>query len=704
MYEIRKSHCSICLRKCGIDATVEDGILIKVEGSQGDGPSGGNLCVKAFASKEYVYREDRIQTPLKRVGPRGEGKFIPISWEAAYTEIADNLLKIKGDEGADTVAFYTGYSKWYRPYLHRLVHSFGTLNYGSESSSCFQSFRMAHLINAGTLSEPDIGNTELFMGWGYNPFHNGNCTNVKIEEWQEKGIHIMVIDPRVTPAASYADVHLRPRVGTDGALANFFAHYLIENKKTDEVYIANYVHGYEEYKAYVSQFTLTATAKITGISPEDLLEAAKYVGRHHKIASQLSVAAIPHHINGMQSCRAILALSAITGNFDREGGNIPSVHPDYDTETYSKPRLLFEEFINETRPVDSKPKIGSERFPLWSELIEEFQAMDLTRNIEEGTPYPIKALVAFGLNSRMFPENSKLLEAIKKLDFYVDVDLFYTEAAKYADIVLPVCTSFERSELQMVGPCVRYTEPVIASLFESKSDIDIICDLANYLNLDDPVLRKGEEYCAKYILHDVGITLNNLKLSPVPLKIPGKKPYVPGTLLARGLKTPTHRYELYSEIIKKYEQDYHLNPLPVYYEALDPAKAKKYPLILTSGGRIPQEFHSRFQKMKWTKLLRPYPALDINPKDAKQLKIKQDEDIELTTSIGTIKIKANLTYMVPENNVFMYQDYEDADVNNIIKNDHLDAYSGFPGYRTVRCKVQKIKKTAKPVEKSSKIG
>jgi anaerobic selenocysteine-containing dehydrogenase len=692
-----------------MDVWVKDGQILKVEPS--DAQSGGQLCVNGYAYKDYVLRKDRIKTPMKRVGPRGSGQWQEISWDQAYTEIAQKLLGIREEFGADAVTFFTGYSKWYRPVYKRFIHAFGTLNYATESSTCFTALAMANHLTFGTFPQPDIMNSDLFIGWAYNPFYSGNTQNNPLEDFKEKGGKVLIIDPRLTPAARFADVFLRPDSGTDGALALFFANYLIQHRKIDQDYIKKYVHGFPEYKKYVHSFTLERTAEITHISQEKLLEAAELIASSPSFCINISGAAIPHHVNGMQNCRAILSLLAISGNFDREGGNIPTEYPNESLNL----KVLLEEFGDENRPQSEdgsgyqnnpvwnkknpdfnwdghpvcKPKVGSGRVPLWSVMIVECQSMDLTRQIMEGTPYPIKAIFALGMNRRMFLENSHLMEALNKLDFLVDVDIFWTDVAKVSDIVLPACTSWERSELVTRGPSVRYVEPAIKPMYQSKSDVDILSELASYLDLDDPILRGGYDQMIKYMLRKVGLTLDSLKASPAAQRIPGTLPYFTGKSLHDGLRTPSGKIELYSETIAKIDPSYHLNPLPTYRSSLERAGAKQYPLILTAGGRISTQFHSRYQDVKSAKFFRPYPAADISPADAQALGIHQGDTILISTSAGTIRVKAEVTNLAKQGVVFMYQDYVDADVNQIIKEDHLDPYSGFPGYRTVRCKVEK---------------
>ena len=413
----------------------------------------------------------------------------------------------------------------------------------------------------------------------------------------------------------------------------------------------------------------------------------------------------------MQNCRAIQALLAITGNFDREGGNLPVEYP---VDALNL-KVEWDKFVDETRPLSEdssgyqnsvawhkknpgfraegrktcKPKIGSGRFPLWAQVVDEFQSMDLSRQILEGTPYPIRAVFALGMNRRMFLENEKLMEALGKLEFFVDVDVFWTDAAKLADIVLPACTSVERAELIASGPTVRYVSPAIRPLYQSKSDVDILCELAGAMELADPLLRRGYEAIVRHVIMKIGITFDDLKSSGAAMKIPGKEPYRPGKSLQLGLRTPTGKIELYSETIADIPEEYGLNPLPTYRDSLPRKGKNEYPLTLVAGSRISTRFHSRFNGVRAADYFRAVPSAELHPLDAQTLGIRQGDAILVTTPTGTMRVHAELTKAAKRGTVFMFQSYADeADVNRIIDGNHLDPYSGFPGYRTVRCKVE----------------
>ncbi|NTV88759.1 MAG: molybdopterin-dependent oxidoreductase [Clostridiales bacterium] len=690
--EIKKTICDICTPgpQCGIDAYVKDGVVIKVEGSEGFPSNNGKLCTKGAANREYIYRADRIRTPLRRTGPRGSGEFEPISWEAAYAETAEKLNKIKAEYGPEAVVWMTGYSKWFRPWLHRLAHSFGSLNYLTESSTCHRAEVMSHKTLFGRFFIADIPNAKLIIAWGSNGVVNSYPMGRALMRFRENGGRMIVIDPRMTQTAQkMADIYIRPRIGTDGALAHAMARIIIENGWTDDAFIEKNVHGYEKYRDYVMNFDLAYAEEITGVKGEDIYTIARLFATTDP-STIITGNGLTHRINGYNLHRSIVSLLAITGRVDRSG----TILPEAETFCHSSGGFtsLEDEFVDEVRPVGCKPAVGSQRFPLWADMVDEGQAMDLVHQINTEEPYPIKAMACFGVNNRMFPESDKLLDALKKLDFVLATDIFDTDVCRHADIVLPVSTSFERSEIKCyAGQFVYYTQPAIAPVYDNKDDVEIITELARYLDLKDDLLVQGYDACVRYIFSTSGIEdWEEVRTSPKPVRAPNAKPYIPGTYLSRGVRTPTGKIELYSEAVAKYSSR-GLDPLPVYTPGYDDADPDEFLFTLMAGARIPNAIHSRAHDVPWLRSLRPEPSADINRRDAEKMGIADGDDIELATSIGKIVVKANLTELSNEGDVNIFHGYRNANINGIIPDSHLDPYTGFPGYKQVRCKISKVR-------------
>lgn len=691
--EIKRTLCDICcpVMHCGVDAYVKDGKIIKIEGTKEHPRNHGKLCTKGAAGRQYVYRPDRLKTPLKRVGDRGEGKFEPISWDEAYKIVAENLLKVKEKYGADSVAFFSGYTKWYRQYLHRFAYSFGSINYGSECSTCFKASEMAWTATVGMDSGPDMENSNVILGFAMNSFHSNHLLSGRLLKLKEQGKKFIIIDPRKTPATQkLADIHLQIQPGTDGALALGMANLIIENNWHDKEYIEKYTYGFDEYAAYVKQFDLDRVARITGLKKEDIYEATKMYATNGPASIMETSCSITHHVNGFQNYRAMICLNGLTGNFDRPGGQIPEKSTFYDMPAGF--HMYEHEYYLDVQPDRKKDAVGCRRFPLWSKFMDEFQAMDLSRQILEGTPYPIKAIYGAGMNVKIFPDTRRMCEALKTLDFFVDVDLFMTDTAKYADIVLPACTSYERGEFKAyIGGYATYTKPVIEPLYESKSDVQILKELADVMDLDDDLLRQGYEAEINYMIRDLSVTLDDMKASDLPIKVPEARDVPAGEFTANGMNTPTGKFEFYSNFVAEFK-DIGLSPIPTWNETLDDEgmDPEEYPFILVTGSRIPNAIHSRLHNLAWTRSLRKDPMADINIDDAKELGIEKGDMIEIQTVTGSVRMKANPSVKIRRGDVQMYHGYTEANANDLIGANHLDPYSGYPGFKSSRCRIVRV--------------
>ncbi len=478
--EIRKSICAICdpTTQCGLDCYVSEERIIKVEGSKENPHSRGTLCSKGAATRQYVYNEDRIRTPLKRVGPRGSGQFEPISWDEALETITANLERLKAESGPESVVFFVGYPKQMRPFVQRLALQYGSPNYATESSTCHTATAMAFQLVFGQEAGPDVYNTRCLLVWSANPLHSNTPSAGHLLDARDRGMKLIVVDPRKSPLASLADVHLQLKPGTDGALALGMAHVIIHENLYDRDFVAEYTRGFQEYRAYVDGFDPERVEGITGVPADKIREAARLYATSKPAALKPSASPIVQHTNGVQNYRAVFSLIGLTGNFDVAGGNMadPVSWLEISGGGFTTRQHEFE---MPRQWAELPPRLGAERFPVWAELVNQGQAMDMQRQIRTGEPYPLRGLMAFGMNYHMFADSNGVLEAIQKLDFICDMDLFLTDTAKYADIVLPASSSLERSELRCYPEkYVVLTEPVIAPVGESRSDTDIVFDLA----------------------------------------------------------------------------------------------------------------------------------------------------------------------------------------------------------------------------------
>jgi anaerobic selenocysteine-containing dehydrogenase len=687
--EVRKTICSICNphSHCGIDAYVKDGMIVKVEGTKENPHSEGTLCSKGNATRQYVYHKDRIRTPLIKKGGRESGHFIPISWGEALDLIASRLLKVREESGPESIVFYVGFPKWMRPFVKRLAHNFGSPNFCTESSVCQKARYLANGLTYGALGVPDIKQSKCLLAWSGNPFYSNTAIVREILDAREKGLRIIDVGPLITPLTAHADVHLRIRPGTSGALALGMANVIIEEGLYDRDFVENYTLGFEEYRAYVRQFSPKVAEDITGVAVDKIVEAARLFSTTKPACMLNSPNATTHHTNGLQNHRAIIALVGLTGNYDVEGGN-PLVKPGY--LNVANGLVTRDSEFEQPRAWDAMPsRVGQDRYPAWCKIVAEGQSVHIPHQINSGKPYPIRAMLAFGLNHRMWPGQDFMEASLQKLDFLVDVDIFMTDTSRLADLVLPACTSLERSELKFYAEqYVIWTQPAIRPQWESRSDTDIIFDLAKRMVPEDSLMQKGYEACIDWILEPTKLTVKQLKRYPAGYAVPNVKMPLFRKYEKQGFATPSKKMEFTSTILAEVGQD----ALPVYTEPRlsprsTPEVAKEFPLILTTGARLPMFVHSRTFRLGWTRSLRPGPMVDMNPRDAKDRGIAHEDWVSLATPRGAIRVRANLTEMVAPGVVSMYHDDPDASVNLLIEPDYLDPISGYPGFKSLLCEV-----------------
>ena len=680
---IRRTVCDICSAGCNIDAYVEDGCVIKVTGCKNPAYGNGYLCARGYANRPYIYHADRIKTPLRRSGERGGGTFEPISWEEALEEIGKRLGECKKKYDPSAVVFTGGYNEWNRAALQRLARSFGSVNYGNPAWSLEHGgAAIASGVAAGCTCRPDIEHAGVVLMWGCNLYNKGN-TVVNPVLTQKRGAKVIAIDPRITVSTyRLADLHLRPRPGTDAALAHGLAHIFVEKGWVNRAYLEQHVQGFFEYRAYIHDFTPERVEQLTGIPAREVENAAYLIMRNGPMAMMISEGAFSQMDNGVQTRRAIEALCAITGNYDVRGGMLPNLYPD-------PAQRVLQEFVEEVDVASRQMPVGEQRYLLFSRFAgRQCQMTDLARQIHSGSPYPIRAICAFGMSISAFPNDSSWAAALRSLDFFVDVDLFLTPTAKFADIVLPACSSFER-EMLHVTPEQRiyYTPPVIAPLGQARPDLDIICALAEKIAPGDRLLCAGAEYLYDYWLSQMDLSLDILKHTAEPMQLVQDACYYPGDYTAAGYRTPSGRYELRSDLMTQMGQQ----ALPEYIPPRSERMAHREPFVLSVGNRQTFGFHSRTHRIAWIRAIELSPAVEMHPEDAKLLGIAQGDRVDIATDLGSVQMYAQLTRSIQRGMVAVLPDYEEADICTILPEDRADPCSGIPALRTMSCRISRAK-------------
>ncbi|MDH5364208.1 MAG: molybdopterin-dependent oxidoreductase [Dehalococcoidia bacterium] len=683
---VRDGACYMCGDYCPTKIHVRQGKAVHIDMLD---QRIAEICPRWKAQLDFVYHPDRLKHPLKRVSDRGTGAFVRISWDEALDTIASKLQKAKTEYGAESVVFYVAYTKEPRPYFRRLTHAFGSPNYCTETSSCFSSGWLAASLNYGQDYGYFLVNsmmidpaTKCKLIWSSSVMNSSPRLWQDYLDAKQRGMRLIVVDPRRTKIASMADIYLQLRPGTDGALALGLMNVIINEQLYDKEFVEKWTVGFDDLKKLVQEYPPEKVEQITWVSADKVREAAILFATQKPAKIRTSPGATLHHHNGVQTTRAILLLSALTGNFEVPGGNQKS--PDFPPTN---------DITLKERVANLPPGLGSDRFPLFTDMYGEMQSNVLADRIESGNPYPIKALFAAGLNLQFFPNYNRLVEHLKKLDMIVDTDYFHTPATHLADIVLPISSWLERHILVTTPAApglIRLIEPAIEPVEESWPEWKIFSELAKRLGFGHEFWDGDIEKCFSYILEPTGITLKELREHPEGIQYP-QSPRPAKSYEKAGFQTPSGKVEISSSILAKYGYE----PLPVYKEPMEspvsrPDLTQSFPLVLTSGARTIYFTHSQHRNIPQLRKMVPEPLLEINPSDAEPRGIHSGDKVTVSSPRGSIELRANVTDTILSGVVHIPHHWPGkANVNILTDDRHLDPISGFPAFKSQPCQVTK---------------
>ncbi len=694
------SYCDMCnqVPKCGMKLHVDGERIVSIEDRE-NYPA-GPLCIKGLATLEELYHPDRLLYPLQRTTPKGspDAGWKRISWEEAYKNIASKLNEVKAKYGPEKVAFFVGDPKEPRPAVQRLAYTFGSPNFGTESSLCSRATVMASQLTFGlaTGGGRPTEDTGTCMIWTRNLANTAPFEMERLKKAKEKGLKFVVIDPRPTATVQQvADVHLQLRPGTDGALALGLIHLMIKENLFDSDFVSQWTSGFDELAKYAEEFPLDEVERITLVPRKRLEEAVRLLASCRPVTWIGSSSATVHSSNGLQNHRAILCLLALIGDFDVPGGLTIPTNP--------LPINMFGGTVDFTRERDlwpelQKKRIDKERFPVWTLFNTEIQMNMLPEYVQEGQ---IKAMVMFGANAMMWPQSGLYQEAIGNLEFSVAADYFLRPwTHNYVDMVLPAAMAPERmSPVAIFGRKIFLRDPVVSPAGEAKPDWVIALEMGTHLGYGKECWDGDESQALDSILSSVDLTVEGLRKEGangvvVPASGPDQsRKYEKGLLRADGkpgFNTPSGKIEFLSQVLEQHG----LDPLPRYKEPVEspistPELAKEFPLVLNTGSRVLMFTHSKLREIPSLRKLMPYATVNIHPQEAEVQGISQDDDVELETPHGRIQLKANITEQVLPGVVDVSHGWADANVNEVVAR-YFDPISGFPAFREGLCRVRRV--------------
>lgn len=639
---IVRSSCRMCHGVCQVLVHLEGDRVVKITGDPDSPTSRGYLCPKGAASPELLYHPDRLTHPLRRVGNRGENNWKRISWDEALDEIAARFGAIKEESGAEYVAVCQGTGRPYIDFTQRFAYAFGSPNFVAPAHICYLPRVFASALTLGQLPVADVYDfggvsPSTMVIWGCNVTHfgasDGMCGST-IKRALERACKVIVVDPRRIEPAEKADHWLQLRPGTDGALALGMIHTIIGEDLLDREFIDKYTIGFEKLVAHIQPYSAEWASNITRLNADDIRAAARTYASNGPAALLWGNGAGDMSLSSLQNARALLILRAITGNIDRPGSDVLWVPPKNirSKSLFMNPEQRGIQFL----PKDKK-SVSAEKFTL--DLFAH--PPTFWDSIVTGKPYRPRAVWIVGSNPLVSTSSSLTIEKALRdhIEFTVVSDLFMTPTAQLADLVLPAATWLEQDDVVNVHKvwCMLARKKV-AQIGEVRDDREVILELAKRLGLDEAFPWSDYRCYLEWLLEESEMDFD--AFCEVGF-VQGEMRY--HKYRENGFATPSGKFEIYSSTM----EEMGLSPLPVYREPghsplATPELKKKYPLILTTGARSREFFHSEGRQIESLRRLNPDPLVEIHPDTAASLGIGDGDWVWIETGNGRIQMRAKL--------------------------------------------------------------
>jgi len=641
------TNCEMCFWRCGVMAEVADGKVVKLQGNPHHPLTKGKLCARGNAGVALLYDPDRLKYPQIRTGDRGEGKFKRVSWDEALDFLASRLKELKQKYGPESVALFP--HGVHSGFFATLMRAYGTPNSAEPAfAQCRGPRDIGYQLTFGrpvNSPEPvDLEESKCMVLIGSHIGENVFTSQVTaFADGLAKGAKLIVVDPRMSTAASKAHFWLPIKPGTDTALLLAWMNVLVGEKLYDKEFLDQYAMGFKELEAHVQGFTPEWAEPITEIPAARIRETA-----HAMADARPAVAIHPgRHVtwygNDTQRARAMAILTALLGAYGRKGGIfLPSKLKQGRIPLPPMPE-------SERGRADREPGL----YPLASE-----EAYGLTQGLIEttlsGNPYPIKSWIVYGQNIfESIPVRQKTLEAIKKIEFMAVVDVLPTEQTRYADLVLPEATYLERYDPPAIvtthkRPFVAIRQPAIEPLYESKPGWWIAKKAAEKLGLSDYFPWTDPDDHLRRLIAPLNVNEQELKaLGAVSFE---GKPYIEDRSEDDGPLFPTQSGKI--ELVSTVLRDFQIDALPKY-EAVEQPPAGFVRLIY---GRAPVHSFSRSENNAWLDDLMPENPVWLSTEAARRFGVSDGQKVILENQDGvkspvitvkvTLAMRSDVAYTV----------------------------------------------------------
>jgi len=674
-WELKKVEtvCPFCGCGCPITLHIRNNKIVRVSG----GYQGFRLCVKGRFGFSFVHNEDRLTRPLVRKGK----DFREATWEEALDLVAEKLLAIREKYGPQAIgALASAKCTNEENYLfQKMVRAaLGTNNVDHCARLCHSpsvaGLSLAFGSGAMTNSIEEITGAECILVTGSNTTEAHPIVAQEILRAVRRGATLIVVDPRRIELAEKAQFYLQPRPGTDVAWLNGFCHVILKEGLWDEKFVAERCEGFEDFRAAVEKYTPEAVEKITGIPAEKLVAAARAFGQAER-AMIFYAMGLTQHPFGTENVLAIANLALLTGNVGRLSTGVNPLRGQNNVQGACDMGAL-PDFLPGYQPI-SKPDVREKFGRAWGVPIPAEPGLTVVEMFQAALEGKIRALLIMGENPMVSdPEIPHVAKALENLELLVVMDIFPTETTRFAHAVLPAATFAEKDgTFTNTERRVQRVRKAFPPPGEAKPDWQIICELSTRLGY--PMRYESPAEVMEEIAHLTpiygGISYSRLESGGIQWPCP--TPDHPGTPF------------LHKDRFQRGRGKFH----PVEHrELLDPPDSE-FPLILTTG-RILWHYHTRTmtKRVEGLEELAPEAYVELNPRDAKALGVKEGGRVRVSSRRGSITVRAKITERVPQGTVFIPFHFGEAAANMLTPAFPLDPWAKIPGLKACAVRIDPV--------------
>ncbi len=688
-----RTTCSYCGVGCNLETSVKDGKVVAIDTPKETEVNAGHTCIKGRYAFGFYDHPDRLRSPLiKR-----NGKFEEVSWDDAYEYIKQKLEKIKNESGPDAIAGISSArctNEENYVFQKMIRAAIGTNNIDCCARICHSptawGMQQTFGTGAATNSTEDIYHADLFLVIGANPTNAHPVTGAKIKQQVMKGKKLIVLDPITTDIAKLADYHIRLRPGTNVAVLNMMLYYIVKGNLLNKDFVENRTEGFDEFLNHINGLDIDHLASVAGVDKQLVKEAAIAYATA-KNSMEFHGLGVTEHEQGSKTVMLIADLAMITGNIGRRG---VGVNP-----------LRGQNNVQGAADMGCQPHQGAGYFPVADKKIQDFytEKYGAVHPTKAGLKIPeifdaainkeVKGLWIIGEDIvQTDPNSAHVIKAMESLDLLVVQEIFMSETAKLADVVLPGTTFLEKDgTFTNTERRVQRVNKAAEPLPGTKPDGVIVTEMMQKLGYDQPT------YDADQVLAEVADV------------VPFFKGITRERLGKLGLQWPVKEDGTDTKIL--HEKEFKLGKGRLksfdWKESTEiKNNIKEYPLILTTS-RVLQHYNAATMTRRTKNLnIVDEDILLVNPLDAKERELSNGDIARLYSGRGEVSLKVEVTDKVKEGIVFTTFHFPEHMVN-MVTGDGKDEETKCAEYKVSAVQVQKISNKFKteisPSEKQAEI-